>query len=65
MEIAEILGYDTANFKVMRPEETIDLYIAEEYENANEEDFRKAFWNCLNMLTIPLNVAIKSGAQLF
>ncbi len=34
MEIAEILGYDTANFKVMRPEETIDLYIAEEYENA-------------------------------
>lgn len=41
-DMAEMFGYDTKNFKVMKPEEMIDLYIAEENEGANEEDFRKA-----------------------
>lgn len=39
---AALFGYDTNNFKVMRAEEMIDLYIAEENENATEDDYRKA-----------------------
>lgn len=36
------LGFDVENFRVLQPEEMIELYISEEYTKASEIEFRKA-----------------------